>query len=136
MSLNQLQVLIWILHFILPVSLAHCLSIVWIWICAFLKTVLWMCPCPCDSLYESVCLYLTNSFALSLLDSRETWRRNKRSPKEIFNRVVPGVKPLTTTVPSNTQYYKHHCLSSNSQLINLTLSVMLLCSIIMMNIHF
>ena len=128
-----LEVVIWILYFLLFVSSALCLSVVWAWICACLKAVLWICPYVCLSLCTSVCfsvcvyvcvclcymscmsVYIPNKgFALYLLNSTEntTWGKEWNALQKSFTEFPEGFNHwlrLITTNPDD----EYHCLPTN-----------------------
>lgn len=116
-----------ILCFRFPVSSIFHLSVIWVWICAFLKAILWIRPCVCVCL----CLCLTAGSSLSLLDSREsnTMGMNEGHVTEIF--IGFRINSLTPTDPKwPKQHYKHYCLWNNNQMLCSPLSTF------MVDIHF
>lgn len=127
-------------YFIFPVSSTFFLSVAWVWTFAWLKAVLWICPCP----YLSLCVCLLCYFVwhcvfpsqrvLLCIYSRAqevSHEEGVRYFPESFNRVLKGIKSLTPTDPDNKQYYKYCYLSSN-----ILITERVLCSTFMADIYF
>lgn len=93
----------------LPCVLCHLCITIWVWICAYLKAVLWLSLClPCMSMCICVCLCVFFMCAVcphltkgSVLPYIEQHRKNHGEEighfAKIFNRDLQGMKSLAPT---------------------------------------
>lgn len=84
-----------------------CLSAVWVWISACLKTFLWICVCPAYlSATVPVCLSLTKDSALSFIDqhrSHHLWEGMRDTLQKSLTEFYKGLSGwLQLTLITNT----------------------------------
>lgn len=99
-----------------PLGLISCLSVVWVWIGACLKVVLWIWPSSFSE-YIWVCVFKEGLCSLLYWTAQKLFDgvRNGtlyRNLEQSFKGLSHWLQ-LRPTDPDSKYYYKHYCLSSN-----------------------